>query len=95
MPIDKYIGVDGCKAGWFFVAIGPGAELELGIFETIENLWQIYSKAKSILIDIPKGKPNAWQSLKTTSANQRPLSKPPSIDIPASSLPAMTSMTLW
>ena len=58
MPIDKYIGVDGCKAGWFFVAIGPGAELELGIFETIEILWQIYSKAKSILIDIPIGLPS-------------------------------------
>ena len=40
MPIDKYIGVDGCKAGWFFVAIGPGDELELGIFKTIEKLWQ-------------------------------------------------------
>jgi predicted RNase H-like nuclease len=35
MNSSKYIGVDGCKAGWFFVAIGPGDELELGIFEPI------------------------------------------------------------
>ena len=54
----KYIGVDGCRAGWFFVAIGPGDELELGIFETIEKLWQTYSAAKWILIDIPIGLPS-------------------------------------
>jgi hypothetical protein len=70
MPIDKYMGVDGCKAGWFFVAIGPGDDVEIGIFETIEDLWQTYSEAK-------------WQ-----------LSKQPSINIPASSLPVMISMTL-
>ncbi len=71
MPIEKFIGVDGCKAGWFFVAIELGDDVEIGIFETIDNLWQTYSEAKWLL------------------------SKQPSIDIPASSLPAMTSMTLW
>lgn len=58
MNSSKYIGVDGCKAGWFFVAIGPGDELELGIFETILQLWQTYSTAKWILIDIPIGLPS-------------------------------------
>jgi len=58
MPIDKYIGVDGCKAGWFFVAIGPGDELELGIFATIEKLWQTYSESQWILIDISIGLPS-------------------------------------
>ena len=58
MTIDKYMGVDGCKAGWFFVAIGPGDDVEIGIFETIENLWQTYSEAKWILIDIPIGLPS-------------------------------------
>jgi predicted RNase H-like nuclease len=54
----KYIGVDGCKAGWFFVAIGPGDGLELGIFATFEKLWQTYSAAKWILVDIPIGLPS-------------------------------------
>jgi predicted RNase H-like nuclease len=58
MLIDKHIGVDGCKAGWFFIAIGPGDELEFGIFTTIEKLWRTYSKARSILIDIPIGLPS-------------------------------------
>ena len=58
MQSDKHIGVDGCKAGWFFVAIGPDDDVEIGIFETIKNLWQIYSEAKWILIDIPIGLPS-------------------------------------
>ncbi len=58
MPIDKYIGVDSCKAGWFFVAIGPGDAHEFGIFATIETLWRAYSEAKWILIDIPIGLPS-------------------------------------
>ena len=58
MPIDKHIGVDGCKAGWFFITIGPGDELEFGIFTTIEKLWRNYSKARFILIDIPIGLPS-------------------------------------
>jgi len=51
MAIEKYIGVDGCKAGWFFTAIGPDNDVELGIFESIENLWQTYSEAKQLTRD--------------------------------------------
>ena len=58
MPIDKHIGVDGCKGGWFFIAIGPGDTLEYGIFTTIERLWRTYSEARFILIDIPIGLPS-------------------------------------
>ena len=58
MPIDKYIGVDGCKAGWFLVAIGPGEAHGFGIFATIETLWRSYSNAKRIMIDIPIGLPS-------------------------------------
>jgi predicted RNase H-like nuclease len=41
-----------------FVAIGPGDELEFGIFVTIEKLWRTYSEAESMLIDIPIGLPS-------------------------------------
>jgi len=58
MPIDKHIGVDGSKAGWFFIAIGPGDELEFGIFTAIEKLWRTYSEARFLLIDIPIGLPS-------------------------------------
>jgi hypothetical protein len=45
MPIDRHIGVDGCKAGWFFIAIGPGDEFEFGIFSTIKTYFPRKRKA--------------------------------------------------
>jgi len=52
VPIDKRIGVDGCKAGWFFIAIDPGDELEFGIFVTIEKLWRIYSESTIMSVTV-------------------------------------------
>lgn len=57
MVKSRYLGVDGCKAGWFFVSIGPDENAEFGIFENIENLFDTYSDASRILIDIPIGLP--------------------------------------
>lgn len=54
----RYIGVDGCKAGWFFVATGPGDNVEFGVFENIEGLFKAYSDVRLILIDIPIGLPS-------------------------------------
>jgi len=59
MMKQRYLGIDGCKAGWFFVSIGPGGESEFGIFGNIENLFSAYSDAKWMLIDIPIGLPSA------------------------------------
>lgn len=58
MPKYRHIGVDGCKAGWFFIAIGPGDEFEFGIFSNIKKLWYTYLEARVILIDIPIGLPS-------------------------------------
>jgi predicted RNase H-like nuclease len=58
MSENKFLGVDGCKAGWFFVAIGQGHEAEFGVFENIDQLFQSYSDARWILIDIPIGLPS-------------------------------------
>ena len=33
MATQKYVGVDGCKGGWIFVAIGPEDSVEFGVFE--------------------------------------------------------------
>ncbi len=55
--MNRYLGIDGCRAGWFFVSIGPGNASEFGVFENIEKLYGAYSDAKWILIDIPIGLP--------------------------------------
>jgi predicted RNase H-like nuclease len=62
---EKYLGVDGCKAGWFFVAIGPGDEAQYGIFENMERLYHAFSDARWILIDIPIGLPSTGNKIRS------------------------------
>lgn len=52
------IGVDGCPAGWFAVAIGRNGEYALGCHGSIEELWRCAPSARAILIDIPIGLPS-------------------------------------
>lgn len=52
-----YIGVDGCRAGWFVVSLDDKDEFKIDIFSDIHALWDIYSGSSSILIDIPIGLP--------------------------------------
>ena len=54
----KYIGVDACKKGWFAVSIGTDERFEIGIFETIVDLWNSLQSNALILIDIPIGLPD-------------------------------------
>jgi predicted RNase H-like nuclease len=54
----QYIGVDACKKGWFAVSIGPDGRSEIGIFETIGDLWDALQCNALILIDIPIGLPD-------------------------------------
>jgi len=53
----KFVGVDGCKIGWFFTAINHENEWEIGVSENIEKLWETHKDASLILIDIPIGLP--------------------------------------
>jgi len=52
-----YIGVDGCRAGWFVVSLDDKNEFKIDIFSNINTLWDIYSSSNFILIDIPIGLP--------------------------------------
>jgi predicted RNase H-like nuclease len=53
----KYIGVDGCKIGWFYTVIDHENQWEIGVSENIEKLWETHKDAFLILIDIPIGLP--------------------------------------
>lgn len=50
-----YVGIDGCKAGWFAVGLHPAGSWELDIFANIDLLWGKYSGSQLLLIDIPIG----------------------------------------
>ncbi len=51
----KYVGVDGCKKGWFTVAIIDNKRWDVGIFSDIKAVHAQHSAASILLIDIPIG----------------------------------------
>ena len=50
-----FIGVDGCKKGWFAVKLKDGDEWEARVFQDIGALWAEFTDASVILIDVPIG----------------------------------------
>lgn len=57
--MNRFIGVDGCNAGWFFICLGWGGEITFGVFPKIEKLWFEYNNSASlILVYIPIGLPS-------------------------------------
>lgn len=59
-----FIGVDGCKAGWFAISLTDGFEWDAEVFPDIASLWSQKAGAELILIDIPIG-------LRDTDLNER------------------------
>ena len=49
MAKGSFTGIDGCKAGWFFVSIGPGDETKFGVFQRIEKLFNAYGLRMEIV----------------------------------------------
>ena len=49
------VGVDGCRAGWFVVAITDDGEWSHAVYESAEVLLDRHGDADRILIDIPIG----------------------------------------
>ncbi len=55
----QFVGVDGCKKGWFAVALGSDREWAIGVFKTIDDLWNTVNSALMMFIDIPIGLPDS------------------------------------
>ena len=39
-----YVGADGCKKGWFTVALAEGNNWEVNLFANIDKLWEKYKE---------------------------------------------------
>jgi predicted RNase H-like nuclease len=50
-----YIGIDGCKLGWFTVSLDAEGNWEINSFGMIDKLWEHCKASKLILIDITIG----------------------------------------
>ena len=53
----KYVGVDGCKAGWISIGLDDGDGSEIKVFEEFSRLVDHYRESHLILVDIPIGLP--------------------------------------
>lgn len=51
----KYIGIDGCRAGWFLCCLDKTGTCHFKLLEHIRELDAYLATAKSVLIDIPIG----------------------------------------
>ena len=53
----KAIGVDGCRSGWFYVALSPNNRPEWGVVSKLEYLLPKVGGSDRIFVDIPVGLP--------------------------------------
>lgn len=51
----NYIGVDGCKKGWFYVSLDDRDNWEIDVTPSIQHLIDRFQEARLILVDIPIG----------------------------------------
>ena len=54
-----FIGVDGCKKGWFAVALNSDQSWAIDVYKTIDALWEAIRPWSMMFIDIPIGLPHA------------------------------------
>ena len=59
MARSDFVGVDGCKGGWFSVGFDRDGCCETAVFPTFGELLAHYAGAKLILVDIPIGLPES------------------------------------
>ena len=57
MTKSEFVGVDGCRSGWFSVGFDGSGCYELKVFPAFSELLAYYCDAKLILVDIPIGLP--------------------------------------
>lgn len=59
MPVSEnklfYAGADGCRAGWFVIALTKNGQWQTEVFPNISALRETYREASLILIDVPIG----------------------------------------
>ena len=49
------MGIDGCRAGWFYVTFTEKSEGTFGIFKSFAELEDYFTETQQILVDIPMG----------------------------------------
>ena len=69
--MSTYIGVDGCKAGWFAVTLAEDGEWSHALYETADALLDRHGDVGRILIDIPIGLVDQLDSFQGVRSDHR------------------------
>ena len=72
----NYIGIDGCKKGWFYVGIGADSSFQVGVLPEIDSIRPWIDNATQILVDIPIGLLANSESERLSDVAARQLIKP-------------------
>ena len=72
----KYIGIDGCKLGWFYVGLEDDGSFETGVLHRIDDASAWLDTAILILIDIPIGLPGKGSAERLCDPAARRMIKP-------------------
>ncbi|MGD8346857.1 MAG: DUF429 domain-containing protein [Lysobacterales bacterium] len=60
----RWIGIDGCPAGWFYVAIDAEDDFSFGVLAEFGELAPLLKKAERVLVDMPIGLPSEQTPLR-------------------------------
>ena len=69
-------GVDGCRAGWFFVALDTSGGIRSNVVKTIDELVKTAGASDRIFVDIPIGLPDGSKARECDVAARRMLGFP-------------------
>lgn len=53
----RFVGADGCRAGWFWVGFGADGTWSFGVAADAGALWSAHRDAERLLVDVPVGLP--------------------------------------
>ena len=76
MSTKRYVGADGCRTGWFAVAIDETGGAAHRIFDRVESLWAAHWDSEVILMDIPIGLNSRGKDHRTCDTMARNVLKP-------------------
>ncbi|MEQ8207453.1 MAG: DUF429 domain-containing protein [Woeseia sp.] len=72
----KYLGIDGCKKGWFFVGINDDLSFQVGVIREFSLVRQWLDNSTLILVDIPIGLLTAGKTERLCDLAARQMIKP-------------------
>ncbi len=75
MAQSKFVGVDGCKGGWFSVGFDHAGACEFEVHDDFRQLLDQYGDAELILVDIPIGLPHDAKRRDVDSAARKKLER--------------------